>query len=173
MSSPRPANSAYPLHGVHPHTPSAPRALDTPRIRMLRARGRWHAAGHALRRGARCGAACRDGHACRTPAMANGRCRMHGGASTGPRTPHGLARSRAARLVHGRCSTPALTARRRRGALVRRSLTLAKWLRAGAPLDRRPDFIWLGAPPRSNRPRSEGALYQNWDYSCFLNARMV
>jgi hypothetical protein len=33
--------------------------------------------------------------------MANGRCRMHGGASTGPRTAEGLARSRRARWKHG------------------------------------------------------------------------
>ncbi len=33
--------------------------------------------------------------------MRNRRCRMHGGASTGPRTPEGLARIRAARTTHG------------------------------------------------------------------------
>jgi hypothetical protein len=33
--------------------------------------------------------------------MPNGRCRMHGGPSTGPRTPKGLARIRAARTTHG------------------------------------------------------------------------
>ena len=33
--------------------------------------------------------------------MANGRCRMHGGASTGPRTAEGLERLRAARTRHG------------------------------------------------------------------------
>lgn len=33
--------------------------------------------------------------------MPNGRCRMHGGASTGPRTTEGLQRARDARLVHG------------------------------------------------------------------------
>ncbi|RPJ19295.1 MAG: hypothetical protein EHM35_20835 [Planctomycetaceae bacterium] len=49
----------------------------------------------------RCGAKTRQGTACRGPAMANGRCRMHGGASTGPRTPEGLERSRRARLKHG------------------------------------------------------------------------
>ena len=35
-------------------------------------------------------------------AMANGRCRMHGGASTAPRTPEGLARIVAAKTTHGR-----------------------------------------------------------------------
>jgi hypothetical protein len=33
--------------------------------------------------------------------MGNGRCRMHGGKSTGPRTPEGLERSRRAKLKHG------------------------------------------------------------------------
>jgi hypothetical protein len=49
----------------------------------------------------RCGAKTRAGACCRQPAMRNGRCRFHGGKSTGPRTAAGLQRSRAARLVHG------------------------------------------------------------------------
>ena len=44
----------------------------------------------------RCGAKTRQGKPCNSPAMRNGRCRMHGGASTGPRTPEGLAKSRRA-----------------------------------------------------------------------------
>jgi hypothetical protein len=48
----------------------------------------------------RCGARTRAGNACRAPvvwlvgapAPRNGRCRMHGGLSTGPRTPEGRAR---------------------------------------------------------------------------------
>ncbi len=57
----------------------------------------------------RCGAKTRRGTACRSPAMANGRCRMHGGASTGPRTEAGLARSRQARYKHGRYSAETKT----------------------------------------------------------------
>jgi hypothetical protein len=49
----------------------------------------------------RCGARTRAGLACRAPAMPNGRCRIHGGTSTGPRTPEGLARLAAARTRHG------------------------------------------------------------------------
>jgi hypothetical protein len=49
----------------------------------------------------RCGARTRCGGECRQPAMSNGRCRLHGGLSTGPRTPAGLARSRRARWKHG------------------------------------------------------------------------
>jgi hypothetical protein len=50
---------------------------------------------------ARCGARTRTGTPCRAPAMRNGRCRMHGGMSTGPVSPEGLARIVAARTVHG------------------------------------------------------------------------
>jgi hypothetical protein len=49
----------------------------------------------------RCGARTRSDTSCQAPAMANGRCRMHGGASTGPRTAEGLARMRKARTRTG------------------------------------------------------------------------
>ena len=50
----------------------------------------------------RCGARTRAGGTCQSPAMPNGRCRMHGGPSTGPRTPEGLKRMREAKISHGR-----------------------------------------------------------------------
>jgi len=50
----------------------------------------------------RCGAKARTtGCPCRAPAMKNGRCRMHGGKATGPRTAAGLARMAAAHTKHG------------------------------------------------------------------------
>ena len=49
----------------------------------------------------RCGAKTRKGTPCKGPAMRNGRCRMHGGKSTGPRTPGGLAKSKKANWKHG------------------------------------------------------------------------
>jgi hypothetical protein len=49
----------------------------------------------------RCGALTRAGQPCQGPAMSNRRCRMHGGLSTGPRSPEGLARIVAARTAHG------------------------------------------------------------------------
>ena len=49
----------------------------------------------------RCGANTRAGTSCHQPAMPNGRCRFHGGKSTGPRSAEGLRRSRTARLTHG------------------------------------------------------------------------
>lgn len=55
----------------------------------------------------RCGARTRQGRPCQAPAVwnnrwdmpRNGRCRMHGGASTGPKTPEGKARALANLLV--------------------------------------------------------------------------
>ena len=49
----------------------------------------------------RCGAKTRLGCPCKGPAMKNGRCRMHGGTSTGPKTAAGKARIAAARTKHG------------------------------------------------------------------------
>jgi hypothetical protein len=44
--------------------------------------------------------------------MPNGRCRMHGGPSTGPRTPAGLERSRRSNWKHGYYSAEAKRVRR-------------------------------------------------------------
>ena len=49
----------------------------------------------------RCGAKTRQGKHCMAPAMKNGRCRMHGGKSTGPKTMEGVERIRQSRLKHG------------------------------------------------------------------------
>ena len=49
-----------------------------------------------------CGARTRAAGWCLGLAMANGRCRIHGGASTGPRSAAGLARMVAAKTTHGR-----------------------------------------------------------------------
>ena len=52
----------------------------------------------------KCGAKCRDGHACQAKAVVdsfghplNGRCRLHGGLSTGAKTPEGIERIREGR----------------------------------------------------------------------------
>ena len=50
---------------------------------------------------ATCGAKTRGGAACRNMPMRNGRCRMHGGGSTGPKTAAGRERWRAAVTIHG------------------------------------------------------------------------
>jgi hypothetical protein len=53
------------------------------------------------------------------PAMPNGRCRMHGGPSTGPRTEEGKASIRASRTKHGRFSQAAVQRRREARAIIR------------------------------------------------------
>jgi hypothetical protein len=89
-----------------------------------------HPVGNRLRHGVRggdprtacrCGARTRASAPCKGPAMPNGRCRMHGGASTGPRTPEGLRRIVKARTVHGAY-----------GAEMRELRRLMRELRAGA-----------------------------------------
>jgi hypothetical protein len=55
----------------------------------------------------RCGAKRRDSGSCQQPAMPNGRCRLHGGKSTGPATAEGLERSRKANWKHGHYSAKA------------------------------------------------------------------
>ena len=60
----------------------------------------------------RCGAKTRKGTPCGSAAMKNGRCRMHGGASTGPRTAEGIERIRKARTKHGRYSAASIAQRR-------------------------------------------------------------
>ncbi len=59
------------------------------------------------------GARTRAGGSCLGLAMANGRCRIHGGASTGPRTSEGLARMVAAKTTHGRFATSSALGRLR------------------------------------------------------------
>src|ERR1022692_120736 len=76
----------------------------------------------------RCGAKTRRGTACQAPAMSNGRCRMHGGASTGPRTQEGLARSRRSRWKHGLYSSEARAEQKRIRELIRKSRELLKRL---------------------------------------------
>ncbi len=51
---------------------------------------------------AQCGAKTRKGTPCQCPAMKNGRCRLHGGLSTGPKTSEG--RARCGNWKHGRYS---------------------------------------------------------------------
>ena len=67
----------------------------------------------------RCGARTRSGGACQSPAMPNGRCRMHGGKSTGPRTAEGLERMRRAKTKHGLYSGETLRVMRAIRALQR------------------------------------------------------
>jgi hypothetical protein len=104
----------------------------------------------------RCGAKTRAGCACRQPAMKNGRCRLHGGKSTGARTDAGQRRARSARLVHGR-RTAAVIGLRSAAAAVNRRLAwmtdVAHRRSAGHGVDRS-DLIpplGRGAPAAQSR----------------------
>jgi hypothetical protein len=68
-----------------------------------------------------CGAKARTNFnkPCRQPAMANGRCRLHGGKSTGPRTEKGRKRMKEANTKHGLYSAEMIQARRHARDLIR------------------------------------------------------
>lgn len=68
----------------------------------------------------RCGARRKaNGQPCRAPAMPNGRCHKHGGASTGPRTVEGVERCRRAPWRHGGRAAEVRNAARERGDVQR------------------------------------------------------
>lgn len=54
-----------------------------------------------LSKASRCGAKTRRDTPCQCPAMPNGRCRLHGGLSTGAKTLEGIERIRQAVTKHG------------------------------------------------------------------------
>jgi len=103
--------------------------------------------------------------------MANGRCRMHGGTSTGPRTLAGLNRLRAANTTHGACATSA--SRRLRdpsdpfhlhavATVVNRSRKLLALIRQASPADPDPSALLALLRPdplpfrrRPRKPASE------------------
>ena len=77
--------------------------------------------------------------------MPNGRCRFHGGPSTGPRMPEGLERSRKARWKHGRYSAKAIEDRRELRALLRHVRELSGGQAMTEPPNSESDFD-SGAP---------------------------
>jgi hypothetical protein len=70
--------------------------------------------------GQRCGAKTRSGTPCKNPAIVGkARCRIHGGKSTGAKTPEGRAKLRALHWEHGRSTTEAKEQAKRRAAVGR------------------------------------------------------
>jgi hypothetical protein len=109
----------------------------------------------------RCGARSRrTGLPCRQGAMANGRRRMHGGASTGPRTPEGLARCAAAQTKHGRRNAAARALATQRGQArstivsLRRLLAMAQAGDPGIESDEILDLL-------NSRSRTKAGLGEN------------
>ena len=82
----------------------------------------WRKALKAANAAPRCGAKKRrKGTPCGSPAMANGRCRIHGGTSPGPRTPEGVENIRKAHWKHGQRSAEAIR-QRKEGMALRREI---------------------------------------------------
>jgi hypothetical protein len=76
------------LAEIHPHRETA--------LELLRL-GIYRIGKHRRLRNGKCEAHARStGQPCQAPAMENGRCKLHGGLSTGPRTPEGKERWRKA-----------------------------------------------------------------------------
>ena len=73
-----------------------------------------------MHRSPRCGARTRSGMSCRSPAMTNGRCRMHGGASPG--APVGNTNA----FKHGLFTAAAIAQRRKAAALIREMKSLVE-----------------------------------------------
>ena len=72
--------------------------------------------------GQRCEARTRRGTPCRRPGnKINGRCKLHGGRSAGPRSAEGIARLAASKTTHGR-TTKAERAKVKRRAVVGRQV---------------------------------------------------
>jgi hypothetical protein len=102
----------------------------------------------------RCGARSkRTGKPCRAAAMPNGRCKVHGGKSTGPRTPEGLERSRRANWKHGYYSREAKAERSR----VRVAILALRALEAAAEVEGEGDARMLSDRGRLRRPVPAGA----------------
>jgi len=72
----------------------------------------------------KCGAKTRKSTACQSPAMKNGRCRMHGGKSTGARTKAGIEKIKKANFKNGLYTKEAVADRKIMGWLIRNSKEL-------------------------------------------------
>ena len=81
--------------------------------------------------GKRCLAKTRRGTPCQRPAFKhNGRCRLHGGLSTGAKTTDGLKKISGANLKHGKYTKDKLEAQRHAAKVGRRTLAKLKKIEA-------------------------------------------
>ena len=91
----------------------------------------WLRGGNApgdFSKAARCGAKTRSGMPCLCPAMPNGRCRLHGGLSTGPKTAEGIRRIQAAVTKHGGRTKAAAAQSAKFNRIFRQARKTLKWL---------------------------------------------
>ena len=154
-----------PIQPAPPQLGLACDALPTPPTPQ---RGRFLPGGGGNPRGnpasaPRCGARTRAGRPCQAPAVTGKtRCRMHGGRSTGARTPEGLARLRAAATIHGVYGPEARARERFTLSWARRGRVLREAVRFydGLPPDMRlrlfdaPELMVPEVPAKPARPLS-------------------
>ena len=75
-----------------PHAPEHPKPLRWRKRDLLAQEARRGRSRPSPTTPATCGAKTRAGTPCRCLALRNGRCKLHGGMSTGPKTPEGRQR---------------------------------------------------------------------------------
>ncbi len=127
-------------------------------IRPHEPRGAWLRNGNRVgdfSKAPRCSARTRRGTQCQCPAMRNGRCRLHGGRSTGPKTAAGIERIRLARTKHGRYSMTARDVRRAVAELLRDAQALLDRIRNESPCARQSNANTLG---------KKGELNEHWSF---------
>jgi hypothetical protein len=98
----------------------------------------------------RCGACTRAGGRCQQPAMTNGRCRLHGGKSTGARTEAGRERLRHIHTTHGGYGRDSL-------AWFRRVDTFIAETRQFMAESRRTSAVAAAVPPAAGGPSGQNA----------------
>ena len=83
--------------------------------------------------GQRCEARTRKGTPCQRPGnKTNGRCKLHGGRSTGPRTEEGVARLAASKITHGRTVKAERAKAKQRAEIGRQVMRAVKEIEAWA-----------------------------------------
>ncbi len=108
-----------PAEATTPHAQREPQPDQPTPPATNRGRLKNGAAGGDPTASPRCGARTRAGGACLQPAMANGRCRLHGGKNTGACSKAGMDRIRAAATKHGGWSAESRAYMRATSAFIR------------------------------------------------------
>ena len=126
----------------------------------------------------RCGAKNRRGLPCQCPAMRNGRCRLHGGLSTGPRTLEGRERARQAAVTHGFYTAKAVAQRKAARLAYRAARKWMRELRTARCDPRRADnrrertaSPWLGSRAAASRAAWEPSRGVG-ESRCAITARL-
>jgi hypothetical protein len=148
--TPKPSASPTRLRACDtPPTAGAP-ARQHPMSRGSRGRLKNGAPGGDYLAAPRCGARTRAGGSCQQPAMPNGRCRLHGGKSTGARTEAGRERLRHIHTTHGGYGRDSLAWFRRVDTFIAETkLFMAESRRTGA--------VAAAASPAAGGPSGQNA----------------